>query len=62
MVAQMVNNLSAMQETGFDPWVGILAYTILFICSPGHGYLSCLRLPTKMHRGIIQIVVLKFLV
>ena len=22
LVAQMVKNLSAMQETGFDPWVG----------------------------------------
>ena len=35
---------------------------ILVICSPSHGYLSCLQLPTKMHRWIIQIVVLKFFV
>ena len=35
---------------------------ILVISSPSHGYLSCLQLPTKMHRGIIQIVVLKFFV
>ena len=31
MVAQMVKNLPAMQETGFDPWVGNAPSLLLHI-------------------------------
>ena len=46
LVAQMVKNLSAVQETGFDPWVGKIPWrrewlpTPVFLHGESHGQKS----------------------
>ena len=42
LVAQMVKNLSAVQETGFDPWLGTLPWRREWPPTPGF-------LPGELH-------------
>ena len=56
LVAQMVKNLPAMQETGFDPWVGKIPWrrkwhpTLVLWPGEFHGQRSLMGYSPKGHK------------